>query len=94
MMQERVRLHFHDDGTVEESGIDQPRAELWKGNEATQYVILKVPGHNYWSGRGEQSYAPAEFHVFENREDEYGWYTPVVSFPIRRKETRRPHGSE
>lgn len=85
-MMERYRLHIRNDGKVEILGIDQPPAILHHGSETSRHVVLKVPGHKYWSGRGEQSYAPAEFQVYTRTDDghQHGkWYLGVVTFPVR-----------
>ena len=54
---------------VDVVGIDMPMTTiLYRTNK---YIVLKEPGHNYWSGRGEQSYAPTTLWVMEiiERED-------------------------
>jgi len=84
---QRDRIHFTDEGRKARiAGIDQPTATVHKGTPTSRVVVLKVPGHSYWSGRGEQSYAPAEFQVYE-RIEENGeptmWHREVTSFPVR-----------
>lgn len=83
---ERYRLHLRNDGKAEVLGIDQPPAIVHHGSASSRHIVLKVPGHNYWSGRGEQSYAPAEFQVYTRTDDNDTsghWYLKVVDFPVR-----------
>lgn len=86
-MMERVqfRQHPNDPNKVTIHGFDMPPAEVWTGSieKATRVVTLKVPGHNYWSGIGQTSYAGAEFLVFE-RIDEGPWYRRVAEVPLRK----------
>ena len=49
----KVRFHM----------VHQPEAELIAYNH--DVLIIKVPGHSYWVGRGmERGYAPTAFQVF------------------------------
>ena len=43
-------------------GIEMPEATVVK--RTANSIVLKVPGHKYWSGRGWQSYAKAEYQVY------------------------------
>ena len=72
---------------VDVVGIDQPKAILHDGRPNGRIVVLKVPGHNYWSGRGQQSYAPTEFQVYERNQDTSiaTWYRLVTTFPARKR---------
>ena len=48
--------------TADVSGIDQPDGTVLAWNK--DYITIKVPGHSYWSGRGEQGYASPEIVVY------------------------------
>ena len=53
-------------------------------------LAIKIPGHMYWSGRGEQSYASPEFVVFKkpddlNRDCKEARLTSFVSWYNKRK---------
>lgn len=61
-MNGKARLYVYDDKRVDRLGVEQPAAEIQYRNR--EYIVLKVPGHQYWSARAEQSYAPAEFQIY------------------------------
>lgn len=76
-----TRYRFLQHGnTVKLAGVDQPAATIHAQSPNT--VVLKVPGHKRWSARGEQTYEPASFQVFE--EVASGEYRMVTQFPIRK----------
>jgi hypothetical protein len=58
-----AKLYVYDDKRVDRLGVEQPAAEIQYRNR--EYIVLKVPGHQYWSARAEQSYAAAEFQVYK-----------------------------
>ena len=43
-------------------GIDQPIGEVVY--QSGIFLVLKIKGHLYWSGRNEQAYGPAEYQVY------------------------------
>lgn len=81
-----------DNGKVEREGVEQPPAEIVA--ERGDIIVLKVPGHGYWTGRGlPQGYAGAEFQVWQFEDDHTttvgGWANLLIEFPVRTpKETR------
>lgn len=93
----RIYVRKNEDGNISHaslSGIEQPDAKVvsWKRQqfEANEEVIvLKVPGHNYWSGRGEQSYAPAEYQIYKVLKTKWAGLLAIVEterlvdFPVR-----------
>lgn len=47
-------------------GVETGRIVLHHGElEPGRTVVFKEHGHKYWASRGQQGYAPAEFHVCE-----------------------------
>lgn len=60
-------ISIDNDGSAEAHSIDQPKGTLHsvKVLMDTIYIVIKVPGHQYWRARGEQSYAPAEYQLYE-----------------------------
>ena len=47
---------------AEHHGIDGPAGDVLAWTRDT--IVVKVPGHNYWSGRGMQSYAQPTINVY------------------------------
>ncbi len=55
--------------------------------EHSRLVVVKKPGANDWSGRGQSSYSPAEFMVLRITEKiSAGWMQAekIIEFPIRK----------
>lgn len=50
-------------GYCERGGVQQPAGKIVFHNQ--NILVMKVKGHNYWSGRGMTGYAPAEFQTFD-----------------------------
>lgn len=80
-----------DEKSVRRHGIETPTGTIVH-HETRDYLIVKVPGHNYWSGRGQQSYGTAEFIVYkkeemtgENEFERDFKCSTVIGFPIRKK---------
>jgi len=44
-------------------GMDEPANSIISFNERTLTLVAKIPGHKYWAGHGDQSYAPVEHYV-------------------------------
>jgi hypothetical protein len=76
------------------SGLDMPWAAVVQDSET--HLIIKVPGHSYWSGyslssnMSNTSYEPAEFQVYEklfgeniNSDAPHHNVKWLVSFPVR-----------
>lgn len=69
-------LDVRADGTVSRSGIITPTGTKivkkvgprWN-EEDHGFLVVKIPGGTSWSGRGQQSYYPAEFVVYAILED-------------------------
>lgn len=83
----RYQLRFRTVHGVEKAsrvGIDGPDAEVHHRQPRGNIVVLKVPGHHYWSAIGTQSYAPAEFIVLKQDDDYPNWYHVIASFPVRK----------
>lgn len=83
-----VTLRIDGDGNVNRDGIVTPKGT--KVHQRTKSTItIKVPGHQYWSGRGSQGYAPAEYVVYGIVDGgEYegrSWVSVnrIASFPVR-----------
>lgn len=76
-------------GAVERHGIVTPLGTKVVG-KTKDTIVIKVPGHGYWSGRGmPQSYAAAEYEVYAIEAEEHTSrgtrYTvsPLAQFPVR-----------
>lgn len=55
-------MKLYGDGKAKINGRGMPMSRVVKRTK--EVVVLKVPGHKYWSSRCQQGYAPAEFKVF------------------------------
>lgn len=88
---ERVHIHIRPDGVVDRDGIVTPRDTALHYRQA-DIVVIKIPGHQYWSGRGRQSYAGASFVVYSVERDtlihddagETFWARRIIEFPVRK----------
>ena len=52
---------------VDVRGIEQPTGKVHAIIPSADglTLVVKVPGFNYWSGRGDRSYAGAEFQLWQ-----------------------------
>lgn len=58
--------HFRVIGDVVEfNGLDEPDSRLHHLAPGHQLLVVKVPGHKYWSSRGQQSYAGADLRIIK-----------------------------
>lgn len=68
-MSARMYLGRDEDGnTVAHiAGIEMPPAKVVQALPGAEppVIVIKVPGHSYWSGRGSQGYAPVSYEVYE-----------------------------
>lgn len=86
MILSRYKLRESYDG-VDVFGVDVPSAVLHHGDLAkSNVVVLKVPGHKYWTGIGmDWGYEPASFWVMERGTgNNEGWWILVIQFPVRK----------
>lgn len=61
----RITVQVAPDGSVDRSGIATPQGTK-VAHASYSTLVLKVPGHQYWSRRGGPwSYAPAAFQVLK-----------------------------
>jgi len=87
-----VFLTVKSDGEVRRHGIETPTGTVLH-HELRDYLIVKVPGHKYWSALATQSYASAEFIVYkkeeltsENEFERNFKCSTLLGFPIRKVE--------
>lgn len=82
-----------DNGKVTLWMYDMPDAEIYAITPINPYkhvVVLKVPGHTYWSSVMDPSrYAPAEYQVYEVIEgnphiDREFKAIKLIEFPVRK----------
>ena len=73
--------------------VYQPEADLIAYNN--DVLVIKVPGHSYWVGRGmDRGWSPAEYQVFSvesamtdsNTLEITARATHLLSFPVRQNE--------
>lgn len=60
---------------------------LWEYHKGRGLVVVKKPGANDWSGRGQSSYSPAEFLVLRITDKiGAGWMETekIIEFPINK----------
>jgi hypothetical protein len=81
-MTTRHKIEFLPYNKCKRVGLDEPVATVMEVQE--DYMLIKIPGHSYWSGRGMQSYASPEMVVLQRREN--GWWYEVLSHDCKRKE--------
>ena len=62
MVGSRTSLFIKGD-ECDATGVHQPVGKIVFHNR--NILVMKVKGHNYWSGRGMTSYAPAEFQTYD-----------------------------
>lgn len=82
----------HDDIEIGDNvkccGIDEPLAKVVHKDD--QSLVLKVPGHRVWVGRGIYSYQPAETAVWillpDNGSGKSFWAL-ATSFPTKTKKS-------
>lgn len=85
------RIRVWPDDEVFFHGVEEPTATLHY-RAASGIIVVKIPGHNYWSSRGQQSYAGAVFRVLRILEEEvaddtgvaYMYVEKIVEFPVRK----------
>lgn len=64
--------------------------------ESDEFMVVKWPGHKYWSGRGMQSYSPPIVTVYRKTiktpvlgdPEPAEWIEPLVSYSAGRKKER------
>lgn len=63
-----LTIRILTDGRAQVVGIEQPSTTHVHALSTTGLLVLKVPGHKYWSRRGAQGYAGAELQVYRIQE--------------------------